>query len=33
MREKWHKATAMIVESPDNPPDAVGPTVQQPLRA
>ena len=26
MRERWHKATAMIVESPDNPPDAVGPT-------
>ena len=25
MREKWHKATAMIVESHDNPPDAVGP--------
>jgi hypothetical protein len=26
MREKWHKATGMIVESPDNPPGAVGPT-------
>ncbi len=26
MREKWLKATAMIVESRDNPADAVGPT-------
>jgi hypothetical protein len=26
MRERWQKATGMIVESPDNPPDAVGPT-------